>query len=106
MTNEEIKQEMKETLPKMIHKWSPVLPILKSYLRTTYSIIMEKLTLTPEEKAAQQIQQDVMLKFVDQLPNILTDERFIDAAAEFAVKVEIMSKPQIAEGEDEFELPN
>ena len=59
-----------------------------------------------QQKAAQQIQQDVMLKFVDQLPNILTDERFIDAAAEFAVKVEIMSRPQIAEGEDEFELPN
>ena len=47
-----------------------------------------------------------MLKFVDQLPSLLADERFIEAAAEFAGKVESMSRPQIAEGEDEFELPN
>ena len=47
-----------------------------------------------------------MMKFVDQLPNILTDERFIEAAAAFAGKVEEMSRPQLEEKEDEFELPN
>ena len=106
MTKDEIQQEMKKELPKLIHKWSPIIPLVKSYLKTTYSLIMDKLTLTPEEQAAQKIQQDVMMKFVDQLPNILTDERFIEAAAAFAGKVEEMSRPQLEEKEDEFELPN
>ena len=61
--------------------------------------------LTPRGSACG-IQQDVMMKFVDQLPNILTDERFIEAAAEFAGKVDSLSRPQIAENQDEFELPN
>ena len=106
MTKDEIVQQMKTEIPKAIHKWSPILPLVKSYLKTTYSIMMEKLTLTPEEKAAQKIQQDVMMKFVDALPNLITDERFIEAAAAFAGKVEEMSRPQLEETEDEFELPN
>ena len=106
MTKDELVQEMKTEIPKHIHKWSPVIPFVKSYLRTTYSLIMEKLTLTSEEKAAQKIQQDIMMKLVDALPSLLTDERFIEAAAEFAGKVEDMSRPQLEDGQDEFELPN
>tara|TARA_Y100000593_G_C4255770_1_gene309551 strand:+ start:150 stop:470 length:321 start_codon:yes stop_codon:yes gene_type:complete len=106
MTKDELVKEMKSEIPKQIHKWTPIIPFVKSYLRSAYSIMMEKLTLTPEEKTAQKINQAVMLKVIDALPNLLTDDRFIEAAAEFAGKVEAMSKPQLENTEDEFELPN
>lgn len=105
MTKDDLVQEMKTEIPKHVHRWSPMIPFVKSYLRTAYSIIMEKLTLTPEEKAAQKIQQDVLMKLIDALPNILTDEKFIEAAAEFAGNVEVLSRAQLAV-QSKDDLPN
>jgi hypothetical protein len=106
MKKDEMIKEMKAEIPKLVHRYSSVLPLVKSYFKAAFGVIMEKVNFTPEEEAAQKISNSAFMKFVDELPNILTDERFIEAAAEFAGKVEELSKPQLEENEDDFELPN
>ena len=106
MSKDELVKEMKAEIPKLVHRYSSVLPLVKSYFKAAFTVIMEKVKFTPEEEAAQKISNSALMKFVDELPNILTDERFIEAAAEFAGKVEELSRPQLEKDVDEFELPN